>query len=482
MTKPLQGGHFIGGRWLKAAATRVTRSPSDLDEVVGEYPDADVGLAEQALAAARSALPAWASFNTQRRSDLLRTVGDKLQGRAEELGTLLSREEGKPKREAVAEVVRAAQVFHFYAGEAVRHPGSFQSSLRDGHNIIVSYEPVGVIALITPWNFPIAVPAWKIAGALAYGNTCVLKPSEYAPGCAVLLGEILQAAGVPDGVFNLILGDGRVLGDALIRGADAVSFTGSTPTGRAIVRQAAPFMTKLQLELGGKNPLIVLDDAELENAVDVALQGTWGQTGQRCTGSERLIVTRGIHDAFVERLSERVTQLRVGHALDEDTQIGPVATEPQLRKNLEFIERAKVEGAQLAVGGQQCEARTRGLYLAPTLFVGTTNQMSLNREETFGPIAGVIKVDDLEHAIAIATDCELALSSGICTTSLRSAERFRRASRAGLVMINTPTAGIEYHVPFGGRSPSGYGAREQGAASAEFFTEIKTTYLNHGVV
>lgn len=478
----LRGRHLIGGQWLDSGKTTRTHNPSELDNVVGEYAEGDAQLAEAALEAARKAFPSWASCNTQRRSDLLRHVGDCLQARAKEIGTLLAREEGKPLREAVAEAVRAAQVFHYYAGEVVRHPGQLLNSLRDGHTIQVSYEPVGVISLITPWNFPVAVPAWKVAGALAYGNTCVLKPSEFAPGCAVVLGEILQAAGVPDGVFNLLLGDGRALGETLICRADAVSFTGSTPTGRAIVKQAAPSMTKLQLELGGKNPLIVLDDADLDNAVEVALQGTWGQTGQRCTGSERLIVTRGIHDAFVERLAKQVSALRVGHALDDETQIGPVATRPQLRKNLQFIERAKADGAELVAGGECCTARTQGLYLAPTLFIRTRNDMHLNREEVFGPVAGVIKVEDLDEAIAVATDCELALSSGICTTNLRAAERFRRASRAGLVMINTPTAGIEYHAPFGGRAPSGYGAREQGNASAEFFTESKTTYLNHGVI
>jgi aldehyde dehydrogenase (NAD+) len=278
------------------------------------------------------------------------------------------------------------------------------------------------------------------------------------------------------------MGDGRELGQALIDGADAVSFTGSTPTGRMIVKMAAPSMTKVQLELGGKNPFIVLDDADLDVAVEAAAQGTWGQTGQRCTGSERIIVTKGIHDAFVERLVKRVSSFKVGHALDADSQIGPVATRPQYDKNLAFIAKARNSGAELAIGGGPVDVWTRGFYLAPTLFVGTDNRMELNREETFGPIAGVIKVEDFDEAIAVARDCELALSSGIATTSLKNAERFRRESSAGLVMINAPTAGLEYHVPFGGRAPSGYGGREQGTASAEFFTEMKTTYINHGVI
>ncbi|HEY4547411.1 MAG TPA: aldehyde dehydrogenase family protein [Pedomonas sp.] len=478
----IKGRNFIDGQWREAASLLPTINPSDLDETVGEYAVSSVADAEEALAAARRALPGWRSYNTQARADLLRKVGDALYARAEEIGTLLSREEGKTLKEGIGEATRAAQVFHFYAGEVVRHPGQWYPSLRDGHNVIISYEPVGVISAITPWNFPIAIPAWKVAAALAYGNTVVLKPSEFTPGCAIILAEMLEQAGLPKGAFNLVLGDGRALGQTLIDGADAVSFTGATPTGRKILQMAAPTMTKVQLELGGKNPFIVLDDADLDVAVAAAAQGTWGQTGQRCTGSERIIVTKGIHDAFVEKLVKAVAGLKVGHALDADTDIGPVANKPQFDKNMTFIEKAKSDGAELAAGGVAVEARTRGYFLAPTLFLNTHNEMALNREEVFGPVAGVIKVEDFDEAIAVAKDCELALSSGIATTNLKHAERYRRESNAGLVMVNTPTAGVDYHVPFGGRAPSGYGGREQGTASAEFFTEIKTAYINHGVL
>jgi len=478
----MNGRNFIDGRWRDGSSLDTTFNPSDLDEQVGDYARASQADAEEAIAAARRALPGWARFNMQARSDLLRRAGDIILSRAAEIGRLLAREEGKILSDATAEAGRAGQLFHYYAGEVLRHPGQWYDSMRDGLNIIVSYEPVGVVAAITPWNFPIAIPAWKCAAALAYGNTIVLKPSEYAPGCAVMLCQILEEAGLPAGCINLVMGDGRELGPVLIEGADAVSFTGATPTGRRILEMAAPSMTKVQLELGGKNPFGVLDDADLDIAVEAAAQGTWGQTGQRCTGSERIIVTRGIHDAFVERLARRATSYRVGHALDPDTQIGPVATLAQFEKNLSFIEKAKAGGAELAAGGTRVEARSRGLYLAPTLFVGTHNGMEINREEVFGPVAGVIKVEDLDEAIAVAADCELALSSGIATTNLANAERYRRASTAGMVMINAPTAGLDYHVPFGGRAPSGYGGREQGSAEAEFFTEMKTAYINHGVI
>lgn len=478
----MTGQNYIDGQWRKGGSVTETINPSDLNETVGRYADATLSMAEEALDAARRALPGWRASNIQARSDLLRKVGDALMSEAQSIGALLAREEGKTLAEAVGETVRAAQVFHYYAGEALRHPGQWYPSLRDGLNVVVSYEPVGVVSAITPWNFPIAIPAWKTAAALAYGNTVVLKPSEFAPGCAVRLTEILEQAGLPKGVFNLVMGDGRALGPTLISGADAVSFTGSTPTGRKVLEQAAPTMTKVQLELGGKNPFVVLDDADLDTAVSAAAQGAWGQTGQRCTGSERIIVTRRIHDAFVERMMQAARELRVGHALDADTQVGPVATQPQFAKNLAAFASAREEGAELAFGGTPIEGRTDGLYLAPALFLNTSNAMRLNREEVFGPVGAIIKVEDLDEAIAVANDCELALSSGIATTNLSHAEKFRRASKAGVVTVNTPTAGVDYHVPFGGRPPSGFGGREQGQGAAEFFTEIKTSYVNHGVM
>lgn len=477
----MKGKHLIDGQWREGCGTTQTVSPSDLDEHVGTYAIADTGLAEEALAAARQALPSWSRGNIQQRADLLRNAGDLLHGRAESIGLLLSREEGKTRAEGIAEAKRAAQVFHYFAGDVLRQNGQFLNGLRDGHSVIVSQEPLGVIALITPWNFPLAVPAWKTAAALAHGNTVVLKPSEFAAGCTVLLAEILMEAGLPNGVFNLLLGDGRRLGETLVSGADGVSFTGGNEGGRHILQTCARHMTKAQLELGGKNPLVVMDDADLDLAVQVALDGCFFQTGQRCTASSRLIVTRRIHDAFVDRLSTRVKALRVGHALDADTQIGPVATAPQLDKDLSFIARAREEGAECVAGGERITGRTRGHYLAPTLFIGTHNAMHLNQHEVFGPVVGVIQVEDFDEALATSLDCEYALTAGICTTDLRTAERFRRNARAGMVMINTPTAGVEYHAPFGGRKPSGFGARELGAGSAEFFTEGKTTYINHGV-
>jgi aldehyde dehydrogenase (NAD+) len=477
----LHGRNLIDGHWRGGDASLQTCNPSNLDETVGVYAAASVADAEEAMAAARRAQPGWAKENIQVKADILNKAGTLLLARATEIGTLLAREEGKVLKEAVGEVTRAAHCFQFYGAEALRHPGQWYNSLRDGHNVIVSYEPVGVVTAITPWNFPIAIAAWKTAAALAFGNTVVLKPSECAPGCAVKLGEILLAAGLPAGCFNLLIGEGAKLGPTLIHGADALSFTGSTPTGKALLKTAAESMTKTQLELGGKNPFIVADDADLDVAVSAAALGTWGQTGQRCTGSERIIVTRGIHDEFVERLLKAVATFTPGDALDPAAVIGPVATKPQWEKNLAAVAAARQDGAELAHGGVAMEGRHNGMFMTPALFLNTSNTMALNRHETFGPIGAVIKVADLDEAIAVANDCELALSSGIATTSLKTAERYRRESKAGTVMVNTPTAGLEYHVPFGGRPPSGFGGRETGTAAAAFFTESKTAYIHHGV-
>jgi len=478
----MNGQNYIDGVWRDGAVPFETVNPSDLDEIVGRY--SKVGEAEvaEAMAAARRAQPGWRAFNMQARADLLRTVGDLLLARKVEIGTLLSREEGKTVAEGIGETIRAAQVFHYYAAEVVRSTGQWYDSMRDGFNVLVTREPVGVIAAITPWNFPIALPAWKVAAALAYGNTVVLKPSTFVPGCAVMLGRLIEEAGLPKGVFNLVMGDGRATGNAMIDAADALTFTGGTETGRVVLKRAAETMTKCQLELGGKNALVVLDDADLDLAVDIAANGAWVQTGQRCTGTERIIVTKGIHDAFVERLITAAKAYKVGHAQDAETQIGPVANALQFAGNMDFIEKTRAEGAELAAGGVAVEASARGYYMAPTLFVGTRNDMDCNQHESFGPIASVVKVEDLDAAIHAANDCPYKLSSGIATTSLKNAERFRKESMAGMVMVNAPTAGLEYHVPLGGRSPSGYGPRETGTASAEFFTEIKTSYINHGAL
>lgn len=471
---------LIDGEWRPTVRTEANINPSRPADVIGEFGCCDASQADEAMAAARRALPAWSATGIELRGSILRKVALELWSRAEELGTLLSREEGKTRPEGIGEVRRAAAAVDYFAGEATRSAGHHLPGLRDGFEVIVSRHPVGVVTAITPWNFPIAVPAWKCASALVYGNTVVLKPSEYTPASAWALVDIFHRAGIPAGVLNLVGGSGRELGPSLIRAADAISLTGAVPTGRAVVAEAAPLMKKVQLELGGKNPLVVDRDADMDLAITVALDGAFLATGQRCTASSRLIVDRTLHDEFVERLAKAVSALKVGDALDPETRIGPVANSVQKAKVLDYIAIGRAEGGEVITGGHAIEGESGGYFVAPTLFAGVTNDMRIAREEIFGPVAAVIKADDLDHAITIANDTEFGLSSGIVTKNLAAATAFRRASKAGMVMVNAPTAGVDFHVPFGGHGASGFGGGEQGIAAIQFFTETRTSYINPG--
>jgi acyl-CoA reductase-like NAD-dependent aldehyde dehydrogenase len=474
--------NFINGDWAKPLERSPNINPSNLSDVVGEFARADAAQARSAIAAARAAFPAWSRGPIQARSDMLDKIGTEILARKEELGTLLSREEGKTKPEGIGEATRAGYLFKFFGAEVVRQAGEVLASVRPGIKIEITREPVGVIGIITPWNFPLAIPAWKIAPALAYGNCVVFKPADLVPGCAWALTDIIARAGVPAGVFNLVMGRGSVLGDILSKTPeiDAVSFTGSQAVGKVVAQNCAARLAKVQLEMGGKNPQIVLDDADLDTAVNLSLQSAFFSTGQRCTASSRLIVTEGIHDRFVKALTEKMQSLRVDDALKEGTDIGPVVDERQLEQDLHYIELGRKEGARLAAGGRRLEREKQGYYLEPALFTDTTAAMTINREEIFGPVAAVIRVKNYDEALAVANDTPFGLSSGIATTSLKYAEHFKRNSAAGMVMVNLPTAGVDYHVPFGGRKGSSYGPREQGRYAVEFYTSVKTAYVNPG--
>jgi aldehyde dehydrogenase (NAD+) len=472
--------NYIAGAWAEAAEPAPNINPSNLSDVVGEYARANETQVRAAIAAARAAFPAWSRGGVQARADTLDKIGNEILARRDELGALLSREEGKTKPEGVGEATRAGYLFKFFAGEVVRQAGEVLPSVRPGIKVEITREPVGVVGIITPWNFPIAIPAWKIAPALAYGNCVVFKPADLVPGCAWALAEIIARAGAPSGVFNLVMGRGSVVGEVLSNdpGVDAVSFTGSAAVGRRVAQNCAARLAKVQLEMGGKNPQVVLDDADLDTAVNVSLQSAFFSTGQRCTASSRLIVTQGIHDAFAKKLIEKMRNLKVDDALKEGTDIGPVVDKNQLEQDLRYIELGRKEGAKLAAGGERLKRATEGFYLEPTLFVDTTAQMTINRDEIFGPVASVIRVKDYDEALAMANDTPYGLSSGIATTSLKHAEHFKRNSAAGMVMVNLPTAGVDYHVPFGGRKGSSYGPREQGRYAVEFYTTVKTAYVN----
>ena len=473
--------NFINGEWLDGISAKDNINPSDVSDVVGSYAQADKAQTLAAIAAAKAALPGWSSTTPQQRADILEAIGVELLARKDEIGRILAREEGKPLSNGIMETARAAQIFKFFAQEALRVDGVAVASVRPGVDITITREPVGVVGLICPWNFPIAIPAWKMAPALAYGNTVVFKPADLVPGSSWALVEIASRSGLPKGVLNLVMGRGSEVGQAMLdsRDVNAISFTGSIGTGAKVALACASRGAKFQLEMGGKNPLVILNDANLDAAVAGAVDGAFFQTGQRCTASSRFIVEAKIHDAFVEKTIVAMKALKVDHALKDGTQIGPVVDEAQLKQDEMYIDIGRKE-AELAWGGERLNRDTKGFYLSPALIVNTKNDMRINREEVFGPVASVIKVDSYDEALAVANDTEFGLSSGIYTTSLKSATDFRKKSAAGMVMVNLPTAGVDYHVPFGGRKGSSFGPREQGRYAAEFYTGVKTAYVSAG--
>ena len=470
--------NYIAGEWLDGAGAEDNINPSDTSDVIGEYAQADIAQTEQAIEAAYEALPGWANSPIQQRSDMLDKIGDEILARKEELGELVSREEGKTLPEGIGETMRAGQIFKYFGAEALRLGGEVFDSVRPGVDVSITRSPVGVVGLILPWNFPIAIPAWKVAPALAYGNCVVFKPAALVPATAHVMSEIIVNAGIPEGVFNLVMGSGSKVGATIVNHpkVDAISFTGSVPTGRGVALAAVERMAKVQLEMGGKNPLVVLDDADLVTAVECAVNGAYFSTGQRCTASSRLIVTEGIHDKFVAAMQERLSGLKTDHALKAGTDIGPVVDQRQLRQDLDYIQVGIEEGANLVCGGEQVSRDTEGFFLTPALFTETDNNMRINREEIFGPVASVIRVKDYDEALTTANDTEFGLSSGIVTTSLKYSTHFKRNIRSGVTNVNLPTAGVDYHVPFGGSRSSSYGAREQGSYAKEFYTTVRTAY------
>jgi aldehyde dehydrogenase (NAD+) len=468
---------YIDGQWIAGSGSASDENPSDLDQPVGEYGQADAVVTAQAVEAAAAAWPKWALSTPQQRADILDAVGSEILARKEELGRLLAMEEGKTLPESIGEAARAGQIFKFFAGEALRIPGEKLASTRPSVDVEITREPVGVVGIIAPWNFPLAIPAWKIAPALAYGNTVVFKPAEIVPGCAWALAEILSRAGLPAGVFNMVIGAGRTVGAAIVEHPllNALSFTGSVPTGNALLRQAAARGLKIQLEMGGKNPLVVLADADLDKAVECAVNGAYFSTGQRCTASSRLIVENAVHDEFAARMRKRLAQIKVGNPLEAGIDIGPVASLPQLETDLSYIKAGHEDGGELLFGGERIEIATRGHFLEPTLFAAKPEH-SIAREEIFGPVAALLRADDYDHALALANDTRFGLCAGIVTHSLKYATHFKRHAQAGMVMVNLPTAGVDPHVPFGGRKSSSYGPREQGRYAVEFYTTVKTAY------
>ena len=474
--------NLINGEWVDGKEALENRNPSDLSDRVGLFAQATPAQAEDALAAAQKAQPQWAAQGLEKRQSVLAKIGDELMSRAAEIGELLSREEGKPRAEGVGETFRAGQFFAYFAAETLRLNGLTADSVRDGVEIQTHREPVGVVAVVSPWNFPLAAASWKIAPALAFGNTVVWKPANLTPAVAVKLAEIIARQDLPPGAFNLVMGGGESVGMKIVSSplANAITFTGSLEVGRTVAQAAAKNLTKLQMEMGSKNPLVVMDDADLDLAVACAVNGAFGGTGQKCTASSRLIVHEKIHDAFVEKAVAATRALKVGNALAPETQMGPAASAAQFESNLAYLELARKEGAKIACGGEKLKMETDGFYMSPALLTEGDNAMRINREEMFAPIACVIRVRSYQEALEMANDTEFGLTSGIITRSFARAAHFRRNAKSGCVMANLPTAGTDYHVPFGGRKNSSHGPREQGGAAVEFYTATKTAYSSPG--
>lgn len=475
--------NYFAGEWCDSPQTIENRNPSDISDLIGNFAQASGDQLDDAITSAAAAQRIWAHYGLERKQAVLMSIGTELMARATELGTLLSREEGKPLAEGRGEVYRAGQFFTYYAAEVLRQMGQTSESVRAGVDVQVYREPVGVVAVISPWNFPTATASWKIAPALAYGNAVIWKPANLTPASAHTLTEIISRQDIPKGLFNLVMGAGGTVGQALVEDprVNAISFTGSVPVGQGIARSAVGNFTKLQMEMGSKNALVVMDDADLDLAVTHALGGAFGGTGQKCTASSRLVVHRAVHDSFVEKLVAGAKALRVGHALTEGTQIGPVVSEQQLAENLAWVETGRTEGAELVCGGARVDCETQGYFMSPGVFVNTHNDMAINRHELFAPLTAVIRVDSYDEALSVVNDTPFGLTSGIMTQSLARATDFRRNARTGCVMVNLPTAGTDYHVPFGGRGQSSYGPREQGQLAAEFYTTVKTVYLSAGL-
>ena len=477
MTDTLELSHWINGEKVSADRPGQGLNPSDTREVVARTPDGGVAEVDQAVAAAKAAFESWSEASPEVRSDVLDRAGTLVMERREQLGRLLSREEGKTLPEGIGETVRAGRILKYFAGEALRLHGQNLASTRPGVEIQTYRQAVGVFGLITPWNFPIAIPAWKIAPAIAFGNTVVIKPAGPTPATAEALIAVLHEAGLPKGVVNMVIGDGDV-GRAIVAhpGIDGISFTGSQAVGAGVAEGAVKRQARVQLEMGGKNPLIVLDDADLDRAVNIALDGSFFATGQRCTASSRLIVQDGIHDRFVQALGEKVAALRVGDALDPNTQMGPAVTEAQREVSYKYINIAREAGGRIVTGGERLSFDAPGWYVQPTLIADTAADARINNEEVFGPVASTIRVASYQEALAVANGVEFGLSAGIVTQSLKHARDFQKNAKAGMTMVNLATAGVDYHVPFGGSKKSSYGSREQGFAAVEFYTQIKTSY------
>ena len=476
---------YVDGEWVESATgeTFEVRNPADTDEIVAHYQGSGPEDAERAVEAAAAASEAWADTPGPERGRVLTRTAERLEARSEELTEALVREEGKARPEAAGEVGRAVDIFRYYAGKARDRGGDVKASSSSDARLYTVDEPVGVVSLVTPWNYPIAIPAWKLAPALAAGNTAVLKPASLAPGVARALVECLDEAGVPDGVVNFVTGSGSDVGDTLVthEAVDAVSFTGSAAVGERVYEDATAAGKRAQTEMGGKNPTVVTANADVEEAVDIVGSGAFGVTGQACTACSRAVVHESVYDEFLEGIVEYAEAIEVGPGL-EGAEMGPQVSADELETTLDYIEVGEREGARLATGGARVEegACADGHFVEPTVFADVDPDMRIAQEEIFGPVLSVIRVEDFEEAVEVANGVRYGLSASVVTGDLGEANRFVDEVEAGMAKVNEKTTGVELHTPFGGfKRSSSETWREQGDAGLDFYTISKTVYMNY---
>ena len=475
--------NFIGGEWIESTSGETFKStnPADTGEVIAEYQKSNKKDVENAFEAANKAQPAWAAMEAPKRGSILIKAAEILEKRVEQIGKELVREEGKNLGEAKGETMRSVNLLRYFGGEGARFFGQVIPSERPGVFSYTFRKPLGVVSLITPWNFPIAIPVWKAAPALVSGNAVVLKPASLAPICVMRVAEVLDEAGLPRGIFNVITGSGSQVGDALIENKviKAVSFTGSCEVGHTINDKATKKRIKTQMEMGGKNPTIVLKDADISKAVEIVINAAFFGTGQKCTATSRAIVEKPIYEKFIEALVERTKKLKIGNGLETGVDIGPCVDESQMNTVLEYIDIGKKEGGTIECGGNRLTdgEYAKGYFVEPTVFSGINNSMRIAQEEIFGPVVAVIPAEDFNEAIEIANNVKFGLSASIITNNLARTFDFLNSIESGLMMVNLPSAGVDFHVPFGGMKDSSFGMKEQGPVAIDFYTELKIVYI-----
>jgi aldehyde dehydrogenase (NAD+) len=476
-------GNYINGEWVTEGPPLEVRNPANTDEVIGVFTKGSAAEVDRAAAAAESALPGWAGMPAPARGNILYAAADILDRRFEQIAAEMTREEGKTFPEAKGEVRRTINIFRYFAGEGSRMPGTTVPSERDRVHMFSFRRPIGVVGLITPWNFPSAIPAWKLAPALICGNTVLLKPASVAPLSSWRIVEALHEAGIPKGVVNYIVGSGSEIGQALVNAGPlkAISFTGSCQIGMWLHEQASKRRLRIQLEMGAKNPTIVLADANLAAATENVVNAAFFSTGQKCTATSRVIVEEPIYDAFLNSLVERTKKLKVGNGMEAGVEIGPCVDEAQMNTVLRYIEIGKKEAGAPKCGGNRLTSGgyAKGYFVEPTIFTDVTEDMVIAREEIFGPVLAVMRAKNFEEALRMANNSTMGLSASIQTTNLSRVFEYLGGMQAGLLTVNLPSAGVEYQLPFGGTKDSSFGPKEQGQTALEFYTDYKTVYLKY---